>query len=280
MDNREMIPVMECRQAAVVSDNLADLQLRVSQVMAAVEGLPRTRESLPQVRRVRAELNKYYAALEIQRKQVKAAVMLPYTEAEKRYKELVGKPIEAANEKCREFLESVESAAKQECEDTLRAYFTEVCQAKGIFWLPFERAGIQITLAMADQKELRGPKERIRAFVQKVDEDLTAITGMEDSTEILTEYEKSLNLADAISHVHDRKQAEAIMEKNRESWEARKSAQARSIRQIEQQMPEAIQQEKRYQTRFRVTATVPMLRGLKAFLDGNQYEYQEETDNG
>lgn len=281
MENQELIPVLECRQPAVVQDNLVDLQQRVSQVMAVVEGLPRTRESLPQVRSARAELNKYYASLETQRKLVKAAVMQPYTEAEKRYKELVGKPIEAANEKCREFLEGVESAVKQECEDTLRAYFGELCQAKGIYWLPFERVGIKVTLAMTDQKELRGPKERIRSFVQKVDDDLKTITGMEDSADLLAEYERILDLSTAISNVGARKRAKAIMEENRTKWEARKSAEAQNIRHMEEQVPEpVVQQEKKFYVTFTVTSTIPMLRGLKAFLDGNHYEYQEVTNNG
>jgi len=281
MENQELVPVLECRQMAVVSDNLVDLQQRVSQVMAAVEGLPRTRESLPQVRAARAELNKYYKTLETQRKLVKAMVMQPYTDAEKRYKELVDKPIGEANEKCREFLESVENAVKQECEDTLRAYFTELCQAKGIYWLPFERAGIRVTLAMADQKELRGPKERICSFVQKVDDDLKTITGMEDSADLLVEYERCLELSTAISNVSARKRAKAIMEENRAKREALKASDAQAVRQIAAQAPEAVaRQEKRCRATFTVTATISMLRGLKAFLDGNHYEYQEVTNNG
>jgi len=280
MHDQNLPAILECRQPAVVADHLVDLQQRVDAVTATVQSLPRTRESLPAVREARATLNRYYNQLETQRKLVKAAVMRPYLEAEQRYKALVSGPIDQANQLCKDFLEQVETAVKQDCEDRLRAYFKELCQAKGICWLPFDRVGIHVTLAMADQKELKKPKERIAAFVNRVDADLAVIAGMEDSADILAEFERTLELSTAISNVNARKQAKKIMEENRAKWAAQRAADAQAAKRIAAQAPEAVQQEKRFKVCFTVTATVPMLRGLKAFLEGNHYDYQEVTDNG
>ncbi len=280
MNDRDMPAILECRQSAVVVDHLVDLQRRVDTVTATLRSLPRTRESLPAVREARATLNRYYNGLETQRKLVKAAVMRPYVEAEQRYKELVSGPIDQANRLCKDFLDQVETAVKQECEDKLRDYFKELCQAKGIYWLPFERVGIQVTLAMADQKELKKPKERIAAFVDRVDGDLAVIAGMEGSADILAEYERTLELSTAISNVNARKRAKEIMEENRAKWAARRAADAQTAQRIAAEVPEAVRQEKKFKVTFTVTATVPMLRGLKAFLEGNRYEYQEVLDNG
>lgn len=283
MENNELIPVLECRQPAVVVDNLIDLQQRIVEVETTVANLPHIRESLPAARKARAELNKYFATLETQRKLVKAMVMQPYTDAEKRYKELVSAPIKQALCRCDEFVEGIENEAKARCENELREYFTELCQAKGIFWLKFERVGIKVTLAMADQKELKKPRERIREFVQRVDNDLQTITGMENSAEILTEYERTLDVSTAISAVQNRRRAQEIAEENRSKWQEQQNARMQNAAHIATSAPEKARviqesQVKRYTATFAVTDTVSRLRGLKAFLDGNNYEYQEVND--
>lgn len=279
-EQTELIPMLECRQPAIVEDNLVDLKQRVVAVMETVEKLPRTRENLPAVRKARAELNKYFNALETQRKLVKAKVMQPYTEAEERYKQLVKCPIEEADGKCRSFIEGVENEVKKACEDELREFFSETCQSKGIYWLPFEKTGIKVTMAIADQKELRKPKEQIRNFVQKVDDDLQVISGMEDSADILVEYEKTLDMATSIERVNSRKRAMEIMKETMEN--AKKRNQARSLMEQAPEVANVIQQpqEKKFRVTFTVTATIPRLRGLKAFLEGNHYEYQEGTQDG
>ena len=280
----ELTPVLQCRQPAIVEDNLVDLQQRVMTVMQTVDALPKERNSLATVRSVRAELNKYFQAMETQRKLVKAAVMLPYTEAENRYKELVKKPIDEADAKCRAFISEVETAVKSACEAELRDYFTELCAAKGIHRLKFERVGLSVTLAMADQKDLKKPRERIAEFVGRVDSDLQTLSGMEGSADLLMEYEQCLDVAEAIRRVNARKQAKAAMEESRIAYAQAQNAKAQAAQRIADAAPEAAQviypQEKKYRVTFSVTATIPKLRGLKAFLEGNNYEYQEVTDNG
>lgn len=282
-ENNELIPILECRQPAVIDQNLMDLSAHLLRVTETVKAMPKTRESLPEIRRVRAEMNKYFNSLETQRKLVKAEVLLPYEQANKVYEDMVKRPIKEADALCKGFVEDVENAVKKECEDTLREYFTELCQMKGVFWLPFERLGIKVTLAMADQKEPKKAMEMIRQRVEQVDQDLAVISGMEESADILAEYERTLDLSTAISNVQNRKRAIEIMEENKAKWDNVQKAKQQNLQHIAENAQEAAKviqesQKKRYAATFTVTATIPMLRGLKAFLDGHNYEYQEVNE--
>lgn len=140
-----------------------------------------------------------------------------------------------------------------------------------------------ICMAMANLKEQKQARERIFQFVQKVDQDLATISRMEDGAEILTEYERTLDLSTAISAVQNRKRAKAIMENNQEKWAQTQASRGQNAQYIAANAPEAVRvvlqpQEKKYRATFTVTATTPMLRGLKSFLEGNNYEYQEVNE--
>lgn len=286
-ETMELIPQWACSRPAVVDQNLVDLSARLLRITDTVKALPKTRENLPEVKKLRAEMRKYFETLETQRKQVKADVMAPYLQAESVYKDLVSEPIKKADALCKSFVEAVEGAAKKECEDTLRAYFTELCQMKGIYWLPFERLGIKVDMAMANQKEPRKAKDYIYDFVQNVDRNLAAISGMENATDILDEYTRTLDLAQAIANTEQKKQQREELEHSQRSWEERRSQRAVNASQVTDALKEQAApritvtgQEKLLRTTFTVTATMPMLRGLKAFLDSHNYEYQEVTENG
>lgn len=284
-ENKELVPVWVCSQPAVVDQNLVDLGARLIRITDTLENLPRDRSSIPEVKKLRAEMRKYFESLEDQRKAVKKAVLEPYEQAEAVYKSLVAEPIKCVDKLCKGFVDEVETAVKKECEDGLREYFTELCQMKGIYWLPFERLGIKVDMAMANQKEPRKAKEQIKAFVEGVDQALATISGMEDSTDILEEYTRTLDLAKAIANVNERKKSREVMEQNRAKWQETRDSRAQNAAAIAEQSPEIgrvvrTQQEKKLRTTFTVTATMPMLRGLKAFLEGNNYEYQEVTENG
>jgi hypothetical protein len=276
---------LECSRPAVITENLIDLSARLLAITDRIKQLPRDMSSISEVKQHRAQMRKYFDMLETQRKQVKEAVLEPYTRAEAVYKDMVAEPFKKADKLCKAFVDEVESAEKKVCEDTLRAYFTELCHLKGIYWLRFEQLGIKVDMAMARQKEPKKAMEQIKAFVQNVDAAVQSITGMEDANEILSEYTKTLDLAKAISTVSARKegqkQMEAVLAANRMAQEARKQNGAM----MAAQMPEAVrvtrpEPVKLLRATFSVTATMPMLRGLKAFLDDHNYEYQEVTDNG
>lgn len=274
-------PVLECSAPAVINQNLMDVGANVLRITRRLEDLPRERGSLSEVKAIRAQLNRDIASWETQRKLAKAAALVQYEQANQVYQDVVAGPLKRAERLCKDFVEGVEAEAKKRCEDDLREYFTELCQMKGIHWLPFERLGIKVTLAMADQKEPKKAMEQIRSRVNQVDQDLRVISGMEDSVEILAEYERTLDLSTAISNVRSRRDAAQLMQDNKKAWDEMQQARENALHHMAAKAPEAvqvIQQEKKLRVTFTVTATMPMLRGLKAFLEGHHYDYQEVNE--
>ena len=280
-----LVPMLECTQPPVIYENLVDLQERLLSIKETVRNLPMVPENVPEVKKARAELRKYFDSLEKQRKSVRAAVMEPYNQAEAKYKSLISGPINEVDKLCKDFVDGAETVLKQECEADLREYFEELRAANHVEWLPYERCGIVVDLASAKQKTPKKLREQLVHFVARVASDIDRIAEMDDSAEIMVEYQKSLNVADSIGIVLDRHRR---IQAQREAAEARaavKTAEAAAIQHIAASAPEAAQvlyasQEKKYKVTFTITATMPMLRGLKAFLEGHNYEYQEVTNNG
>ena len=273
-------PVLECSQSALIRNNIPDAGEELAQIRQTILNLPRTRENLPEVKRVRALLNKKIALWEVQRKTAKAAALLEYENANKAYQEKVALPLKEAEELCADFVTEVEEAAKKACEEELREYFTELCQTKGIFWLPFEKLGIKVTLAMADQAEPRKAMDTIRQRVEQVEQDLNVISGMEDAVDIQAEYEQTLNLTAAIARVQDRKQALEVAEQNRKHRENILDQAGKAAQQIADVIPRVLQQEQemKYEVVFKVKATISMLRALKIYLENHNISYEEVTE--
>ena len=277
-NNTELVPMMVCTQPPVISENLMDLQQRVNTIIEMISQLPKTPESVPQVKKARADLRKYFDSLEDQRKAVKAAVMAPYNDAEAKYKALVSGPIQQADRLCKDFVDGVELSMKQECESVLREYFNELLVANHVEFLKYEQAGIVVDMASAKQKTPKKLREQLVQFVARVASDVDRIAEMEDSEEIMVEYQKSLNVADSIGIVLERHRRIQTQREAAEARAAAKTAEAAAIHKVEAVAPPVAvpppQKEKRYKIAFTLHPTEsqleklrPVLRNLKDFLN-------------
>lgn len=283
MQNNEeaLSPMLICTQPPVISENLLDLNTRVSSITTMLSTLPPEPENLPQVKKARADLRRYFDSLEEQRKAVKAAVMAPYNDAEERYKRLVSDPINNADRLCKHFVDTVESSLKRQCEDGLREYFLELCAVNHVEFLKFEQAGIQVDIASARQKTPKKLREKLAQFAARVSSDVDRISEMEDADEIMVEYRKTLNVADAIGTVLERHR---LIQAQREESTARdeaKAAEAESVQKVDSvatpvAMPKEAEQEpeKQFRCTFTVTATKPQLKRLKEFLNQEGIIYE------
>lgn len=277
----ELVPMLVCTQPPVISENLVDLQARVNSISEMVSKLPMNAESVPQVKKARADLRKYFETLEEQRKAVKAAVMAPYNEAEEKYKALVSMPIHRTDMLCKDFVNAVESSMKRECEDGLREYFDELLAANHVEFLKFEQAGIVVDMASAKQKTPKKLREQLAQFVARVASDVDRIAEMDDSEEIMVEYQKTLNVADSIGTVIDRHRRIQAQRDAASAREAIKAAEAAAVQKVEAVAPpvevprEAAQEtEKQFRCTFTVTATKPQLKRLKEFLNQEGIRYE------
>lgn len=284
-ENTDLVPMLVCTQQPVISENLVDLQERVASIADMVNQLPRVPDSIPQVKKARADLRKYFDSLEEQRKAVKAAVMAPYNEAEAKYKALVSGPIQSADRLCKDFVDGVELEMKQACENGLRDYFDELRAANHVEFLKFEQSGIVVDMASAKQKTPKKLREQLVQFVARVASDVDRIAEMDDAEEIMVEYQKSLNVADAIGTVLDRHRR---IQAQREADQARstaKAAEAEAVRKVDAVAPPVAvpppHQEKRYKIAFTLHPTEsqldklrPVLRNLKDFLNQEGIRYE------
>lgn len=281
----ELVPMLVCTQPPVISENLMDLQERVNSITEMIIQLPKEPESVPQVKKARADLRKYFDSLEEQRKAVKSAVMAPYNEAEAKYKSLVSGPIQHADRLCKDFVDGVESTMKRECEASLRDYFDELRAANHVEFLKYEQSGIVVDMASAKQKTPKKLREQLVQFVARVASDVDRIAEMDDSEEIMVEYQKTLNVADSIGTVLDRHRRIQAQREAAQAREAAKTAEAAAIQKVEAVAPPVAvpppQQEKRYKITFTLHPTEsqleklrPVLRNLKDFLNQEGIRYE------
>lgn len=281
----ELVPMLVCTQPPVISENLMDLQERVNSITEMIIKLPKEPESVPQVKKTRADLRKYFDSLEEQRKAVKSAVMAPYNEAEAKYKSLVSGPIQHADRLCKDFVDGVESTMKRECEASLRDYFDELRAANHVEFLKYEQSGIVVDMASAKQKTPKKLLEQLVQFVARVASDVDRIAEMDDSEEIMVEYQKSLNVADSIGIVLERHRRIQAQREAAQAREAAKTAEAAAIQKVEAVAPPVAvpppQQEKRYKITFTLHPTEsqlekirPVLRNLKDFLNQEGIRYE------
>ena len=127
----------------------------------------------------------------------------------------------------------------------------------------------------------------VKAFIDRIDDDLALIDTQEHKAEILVEYKKTLNASAAVTGVNARFKAIEDEKKRIEEAEIRKAAEEQHIAEIRAAVPEPIMEavpepipeveapaeEQLYTLKFTVTATKDKLRELKAFLDNGGYTY-------
>ena len=93
---------------------------------------------------------------------------------------------------------------KRRCEDGLRDYFADLCALHHLDWLVYERAGIKVDMSSAKAKTPKRLQEQLTEFVVGVSESIERINLLDNAAEIMVEYQRSLNVADAICTVQER----------------------------------------------------------------------------
>lgn len=279
-----MSELIQVKQLPVIEEHLLsvkdEIRAKVSEAMAMVC----TPETLTAVKATRAVLNNVFGALEEQRKAAKRDALAPWEHFEAVYKECVTEPFKQADAALRDKVQSVETGIKVACEDSLREYFAELAAAEHVEWLEYERAGILVDMASAKAKTPKRLREQISSFVTGVSRGVEVISSMEDAEEIMVEFRRCLDAAQAIGIVQDRHQRVEAERKAAEERKAALEAQRQAVQRVEAVAPPTVLQppvqrvekpaEKVYRCSFTVSATKPQLQKLKAFLiqEGIRYE--------
>lgn len=293
----EKMQVILLKQLPIIEEHLqlvkSDVEARTKNAMQLVC----TEETRSDVKKIRTELGKEFAAMEEQRKRVKEAIMEPYNRFEAVYKDCISGPYKKADVELKRRVDEAEASLKADKVKTVQAYFDELCKANNLPWLRFEQMNLKIGLSTS----VNGVKTALTSTVLKIAEEVQELSRHEDAAELLVEYKKSLNVALALSTVRARheqielqkqqeaerraalEQQQAAEEKVRQVIESTQEPQSDEVQPPLEEAP-AIDEEPPteaptaaqdvYEVKFTVRGTIEQLKKLKQFImqEGMSYD--------
>nr|DAS23822.1 MAG TPA: Protein of unknown function (DUF1351) [Caudoviricetes sp.] len=259
-----------------------------------------TEDTKKAVKDTKVMLKKELDNFEEQRKRIKEQVVAPYEAFEKAYNSFIKVKYEKADSILKVKIDEFNERLKADKEARIRAYFTELCQANNIDFLPFERLGLNIRLNDTD----KSLKDLVNTNIDNVVKSLEFIESLTDpdeyKAEILTDYKQTLDVMIAINNAKYRKQQREAELQRLEAQkvraeQARLAAEARAKEAAPLQTPEEVPapapqevpappqevpapapQEEILHFTLEVIGTRAQLRVLRQFLDINNIKYNSK----
>lgn len=271
------------RQLPVIEEQLQTLKARWEQKAADSEAMVCTEETIKAVKAFRADMRKEFDEVELLRKQVKKAVMGPYSLFEDVYRDCVTVSFEKADEACALKIMGIEDEIKARCEDGLREYFAELCAVRHLDWLEYERAGIKVDMASAKAKTPTRLRKQLADFVTSVGDAVDRIIQLDEADEIMIEFKRSLDAAEAICTVKERHRR---IEEQRASNEANKAVlerESEAVSKVEALAPPVVKPNEPtlkvslvlYPTKAQFEEKIrPLMRQLKEICDKDGIRYE------
>ena len=274
MNEKNEIIVLE--QLPIITARLDFVSKKIKEKVQASLNLVCNEETVKDVKKVRADLNKEFQELEAQRKQIKNAIMEKYNDFETLYKEKVSYLYNLADEKLKAKILSVEDELKKEKEEEIREFFEEHCKDKNVN-VQFERMGLNITLS-ASMKSL---KEQALSFIERVATDLKMIEMEEYKEEILLEYNSTLDFAKSKMIVIERHKQIEELQRQKEELAKKEDEEQKVVEIVEQVIEEEItapqeiiEEEELLTITFTITDTKENVIKVREFMkkEGIRYE--------
>ena len=260
-----------CVTPPVIAENIYSVTAYVTQVVDRLTQLSRDKEGCAAAKAMRAELRRKFDEMEEQRKTVKKAVLEPYNAAERKYKEQISGPMQAADQQLKDWIDSYQNGVKQACQAELEDYFGELCAALHIDFVTFADTGVKVDMATANLQDPRKARNAIHDFLNRVEDDLRTISGMENAAEVLAEYKLCKSLAAAIAAVNERNKrqasAEQLLQQHRPPEQEVKPVPVLAAPVTE--TPEPV-----CKCTFTVKATKTQLKKLKEFMNAEGISYE------
>ena len=217
------------RQPPVIDERLAELGGRIKAGIRAALELAAAEESPKEIKRLRAELNAGFGALEDARKRVKREVCAPYDAFEAAYRAEITEPYKKGIALLDAKAAEIDGERLRRKREEIEGYYGELCESHGVDFVPFARWGPKVNLTVSE----KALKEQAAEFVGGIAECLLAIEGMESRDEVLAEYRQCLSLPAAARAVESRRAAAEAERRRREESAARKQAEAERLARAE-----------------------------------------------
>lgn len=257
------------KQIPVIEEQLHKLKADITERVSAAVALDCNEDTVKEIKKVRAELNKEFSEYEDARKGVKKAISEPYDRFNEVYKECVSDVFKAADGELKAKIATVENNIKKVKHERISSYAVELRAALGLDWLDVNRVLPNVTMSASESSLV----QRVSEEMEKINEDVKAI----EDPEIFAEYKKTLNLAQAQTIVKSRR-----AEIERARAEAERKAAEEEVKQevterVEMIAPPTVEEpneaEKTFSMSFTVTGTIKQLKALKAFMIENNIDY-------
>lgn len=233
MNEKNEIIVLE--QLPIITARLDFVSEKIKEKVQASLNLVCNEETVKDVKKVRADLNKEFQELEAQRKQIKNAIMEKYNDFETLYKEKISYLYNLADEKLKAKIWIVEDELKKEKEVELRSFVEEHCKKHNVN-IAFNKIGLNITLSAS----IKSLKEQALSFIERVATDLKMIEMEEYKDEILLEYNSTLDFAKSKMLVIERHKQIEELQRQKEELAKKHEEEQKVVEKVEQVIEEEV----------------------------------------
>lgn len=264
--------IISINELSVTEINLKRISVEHKDQLENALKMACTEETKKAVKAYRAELNKLYGELENERKAVTAEYEKPLKEFKIMYDIYITKPFKEADQALKQKIDEVETVQKDVKREAVESYAKELIQSYALDWLEASRIMPSVTLS-ASEKSL---KKVVKDSADKIKADVDCINAISDNAELMAEYMKCLNLAQAKLTVVERQHAIEAAEKAKSAYIQQEEIYKEAEKKIEQLAPPEIvpkQEEKTYSMTFTVSGTIEQLKALKAFMISNNISF-------
>lgn len=257
------------KQLPVIEERLHELKTEITERVKAAVALDCNEDTVKEIKKVRAELNKEFTEYEDARKDVKKAISEPYDRFNEVYKECVSDVFKAADGELKAKIAAVENGIKKVKHERISSYAVELRAALGLEWLDVNRVVPNVTMSASESSLI----QRVSEEMERINEDVNAI----EDPEVFAEYKKTLSLAQAQTIVKNRRaeieRAKAEAERKAEEEEVKQEVTERVEMIAPPTVEEPIEIEETFTMSFTVTGTIKQLKALKAFMIENNVEF-------
>lgn len=260
---------------AKIQSNMEGVKQQAIAIRDWYQSLVITEDMLDDIKDEKIQINKAKETVATYRKDIVKEFKKPIEQFELLAKETED-ILDEAYATCNEAVKRHNDELKAKKTKEVKAYFDEYAESLNIDFVEYERLGINVTLT-ASMKSL---KDTVKVCLDKIasEIDLINIQKEELIPDMLVEYKKTLNVANAIKSVTDRHKA---IEEEKARQEALKEFKAKAIEQEKKvekvlEAPKEIVEEPKpqiYKATFNVFGTIDQIKALKEFMNERGIKY-------
>lgn len=266
----ESTDLITIQQLPVIVEQLHKIKAAVSEKVANALAMPCTKETVMEIKKVRADLNKDFKDLEARRKYVKAAILKPYEAFEAIYRECASELFTTADNQLRDAIGNVEDGIKNEKRKEIEAFYLDALAARGLDFPTFDQSGIKIGIS----DSIASLKKQASEIAAKTADDVAMIAGHPYADEIMVEYRNSLNASRSVTTVTERHKA---IEAQRARMESSPAVEPMPIQPVVPRVIVPLKTDDEVTVKFCIVGSQRKIDALTKFLEDGWYKYEMEA---